>query len=338
VQRTRVANNAISAGIFTFTNILFVLESQNQKITIFNDDTKDLKVILAINWDVSSELIDGWKTPNLYGLLFVTGLIIGYFVVRKMFKREHVAEAELDKLVIYMVLATIIGARLGHVLFYGPYFDGINPETGFPEEGYFSHPYNIIKVWEGGLASHGGAIAIIIALFFYSRYVSKRPIMWILDRIVAPVAIAACFIRLGNLVNHEIVGDITSVPWGFRFMHNDCFSLNGCAWEDIPPRHPAQLYEAICYVFIFIFLLYMYWKRNAWKRPGMLFGSFLILVFGARFFIEYIKLGQTARDFDLPINTGQILSIPFVLVGVYILWRAMKKPPIEEVTPPETKE
>ncbi|OFZ61028.1 MAG: prolipoprotein diacylglyceryl transferase, partial [Bacteroidetes bacterium RIFCSPHIGHO2_02_FULL_44_7] len=209
---------------------------------------------------------------------------------------------------------------------------------GFPEEGYFSHPYNIIKVWEGGLASHGGAIAIIIALFFYSRYVSKRPMMWILDRIVAPVAIAACFIRLGNLVNHEIVGDITSVPWGFRFMYNDCMSLNGCAWEDIPPRHPAQLYEAICYVLIFFFLLYLYWKRSAWKRPGMLFGTFLMLVFGARFFIEYIKLGQTARDFDLPINTGQILSIPFVLVGGYFLWRAMKKPPIEDLAPPEIKE
>lgn len=286
-------------------------------------------MILAINWNVSSELIDGWKTPNLYGLLFVTGLIIGYFVIRKMFKNEKVEETLLDKLVIYMVLATIIGARLGHVLFYGPYWDVVDAQGIVIEEGYFSHPLNIIKIWEGGLASHGGAMAILIALYIFSKWVSKRPMMWILDRIVAPIAIAGCFIRLGNLVNHEIVGDVTTLPWGFKFMNHDCPPWATCTWDQIPARHPAQLYEAIAYVAIFAVLMFMYWKRKAYLKPGLMFGVFLILLFGARFLIEFVKLGQTSRDDVLPINTGQILSIPFVLAGVWILYRAMKKPPVQ---------
>ena len=130
---------------------------------------------LFINWNASPEIIEGWRTPNWYGLLFVSGLIIGFYVIRKIFKKEGISEAVLDKLVMYMVLATIIGARLGHVLFYGPYFEG--------ENGYFSNPVNIFKVWEGGLASHGAAIAIFIALWLFSKKVTKTPILWILDRL-----------------------------------------------------------------------------------------------------------------------------------------------------------
>ena len=280
-------------------------------------------MIQAIKWDVTPELIDGWSTPNLYGLLFVTGLIIGYFVVKRMFKKEGVPEEYLDKLVMYMVLATIIGARLGHVLFYGPYFD----EPG-GQPGYFSHPLDILKVWEGGLASHGGAIAILIALYIYSKKISKKPIMWVLDRIVAPIAIAATFIRLGNLVNSEIVGDPSNVPWAFSFVHYWNETINA---YDPTPRHPAQLYESLCYFSIFAILMFMYWKRNAWKRQGVMFGTFLILLFGARFFVEFVKLGQTNRDDILLINTGQILSIPFVLLGIYILWNALKRTPKEAV-------
>ena len=292
-------------------------------------------MILAINWDVSAELIDGWKTPNLYGLLFVTGLIIGYFVVHRMFKKEGIPENQLDKLVLYMVLATVIGARLGHVLFYGPYFDVYNDLGMRIEEGYFSHPLNILKIWEGGLASHGGAFAILLALFFYSRRVSKRPMIWILDRIVAPVAIAGAFIRFGNLVNHEIVGDVTTVPWGFRFMHHDCNPWEVCDWSQIPVRHPSQLYEALCYIAIFIMLMVMYWKRNAWRRPGVLFGTFLILLFGARFFVEFTKIPQVEERGTWLLNTGQLLSIPFVLAGAFILWRAIKKGPIDDTESPE---
>lgn len=281
-------------------------------------------MIQAINWSVDSEIIDGFRTPNLYGLLFVTGLVIGYFVVKRMFKKENVSDEILDKLVVYMILATIIGARLGHVLFYGPYFDKF--QNGFlVERGYFSHPEDIIKIWEGGLASHGAAIAILISLFVFSRKISKKPFLWILDRISAPIAIGGTFIRLGNLVNHEMVGDITTVPWGFRFLHHDCAFPYDCSWESIPVRHPAQLYEAICYFIAFLILLFLYWKKEKWKQPGFVFGSFLVLIFFARFVVEFIKLGQTARDETLFINTGQILSIPFVLAGILLIFNASKK-------------
>lgn len=282
-------------------------------------------MIAAINWDVSSELFDGYKTPNLYGLLFVTGLIIGYFVVKRMYKKESIGDDALDKLVLYMVLGTIIGARLGHVFFYGPYWDVVDVEGVVLERGYLSHPFDILKVWEGGLASHGAAVAILILLFVYSKKVVKKPFIWILDRISAPIAIGATFIRLGNLVNHEMVGDETTVPWGFRFLHHDCYYPYVCSWNAIPVRHPAQLYEAICYFISFLILLFLYWKHDLWKKPGVVFGAFLILIFGSRFFVEFVKLGQTARDEYLFLNTGQLLSIPLVLAGIYLLWNGLTK-------------
>jgi prolipoprotein diacylglyceryl transferase len=278
-------------------------------------------MILSIQWAVDSQLIDGWRTPNLYGLLFVSGIVMGYFVIRKMFKAEQVEDKVLDTLVTYMVLATILGARLGHVLFYGPYWDKID-HGQIIERGYFSHPGDIIKIWEGGLASHGAAIAILIALFIYSKKVSKRPYIWILDRIAAPIAIAATFIRLGNLVNHEMVGYVTNVPWAFEFQY---FYNEAIGNYDPTPRHPAQLYEAICYFISFWLLLYLYWKLKKWQQPGFVFGSFLILIFGSRIICEFFKLGQTARDYTLPLNTGQLLSIPLVIAGIYLVYSAYNK-------------
>lgn len=272
-----------------------------------------------ITWDVSPELIEGWKTPNWYGILFVTGLILGYYVVKRIFKKEGISEQYLDKLVMYMVVATIVGARLGHVLFYGPYFDVVSPEGVVLEHGYFSHPLDIFKIWEGGLASHGGAIAILIALIIYSKRVIHKPMLWILDRTAAPIAIGGAFIRLGNLVNSEIVGDPTNVPWAFSFVN---YFNEDLGMYDPTPRHPAQLYESLSYLAIFAFLLFLYWKKDAWKKSGLLFGWFLILLFGARFLIEFVKLGQTARDEVWALNTGQILSIPFVLAGIYLLFKA----------------
>jgi prolipoprotein diacylglyceryl transferase len=282
-------------------------------------------VIAAINWDISSEIIDGYKTPNLYGLLFISGLVVGYFVVKKMFKKEGIGEESLDKLVMYMVLGTIIGARLGHVFFYGPYWDVVDASGIVLERGYFSHPVDIVKVWEGGLASHGAAFMLLLMLFIYSRKVVKKPFIWILDRIAAPVAIGATFIRLGNLVNHEMVGDITTVPWGFRFLHHDCPFPYECSWSMIPVRHPAQLYEAMCYLIAFGILMFLYWKRDLWKKPGVIFGSFLILIFGSRILVEFVKLGQTARDEYLFLNTGQLLSVPFVLAGIFLVWKGLTK-------------
>ncbi|MBU2018835.1 MAG: prolipoprotein diacylglyceryl transferase [Bacteroidetes bacterium] len=278
---------------------------------------------LVINWEVTPELFENMKTPNLYGLLFVTGLIAGYFIVKNMFKREDIKEEFLDKLVFYIVLSTIIGARLGHVLFYGPYFDVIN-ENGFIERGYFSHPIDILKVWEGGLASHGATLMILIALYFYSKKVIQKPYLWILDRIAVAATITACFIRLGNLVNSEIVGIPTDLPWAFSFTH---FYNEELGMYDATPRHPAQLYEAICYLFTFGFLSFLYYKKKAYEHAGKLFGWFMVLTWGARFMVEFIKIGQTDRDFTWALNTGQMLSIPLIGVGIYFLIR--KKPALK---------
>lgn len=270
-------------------------------------------MIQAIDWNVNSQLIDGWATPNKYGLLFVTGLVIGYFVIKRMFKSENVREELLDKLLIYMVLSTIIGARLGHVFFYD-------------WASYKQHPIDILKVWEGGLASHGAAFAILIALYYFSKKVAKKPMLWILDRVAAPIAIAGCFIRLGNLVNHEIIGDPTNLPWGFVF-HNAGmeYEINGVQ----VPRHPAQLYESIYYLFTFLLLMYLYWKTRAKYRLGIIFGVFMIVLWTGRFLIEFVKVGQTERDDVWAINTGQMLSIPLILAGIVILYRGLKS---KEVT------
>jgi len=279
--------------------------------------------ILGIDWNVSSGLIDGWATPNKYGLLFVTGLIIGFFVIRRMFKNENVPETILDKLLLYMVLATIIGARLGHVFFYGPYFDEVDASGLILERGYFSHPQDILKVWEGGLASHGAAVLILIALWIFSKRVSHKPMIWILDRIAAPIAIAGCFIRLGNLVNHEIIGTPTNLPWGFRFNQEGAeYLING---EHVF-RHPAQLYEAIFYLLTFALLMYLYWRTQAKHRPGILFGVFMIVLWTGRFLVEFVKVGQTYRDDHWALNTGQLLSIPLVIAGIVILYRGLKTP------------
>lgn len=274
----------------------------------------------AIKWDFNPEIIEGYPTPNYYGLLFVTGLVLGFFVIRKMFRKEGVPDAKLDKLLLYVIIATIVGARLGHVLFYGPYFDHYDQATGKLIEGYFSHPLSILKVWEGGLASHGGAIALLIALWIFSKREVKQPVLWIFDRIAAPIAIAGTFIRLGNLANGEIVGHETNVPWAFQFMREDCPYVS-CPWEEIPARHPAQLYEAIGYLAVFALLMFLYWKKNWWKIEGRLFGVFLVVLWSVRFFAEFVKEGQTERDDVWALNTGQILSIPLILFGFYLLFR-----------------
>ena len=284
-------------------------------------------MILAIDWTMSPEIIPGYKTPNLYGILFVTGLILGYFVVKRMFKKEGIKDDVLDKLVMYMVIGTIVGARLGHVLFYGPYYDEII--DGRLVEGYFSHPLDIFKVWQGGLASHGAAIAILIGLYIFSRYTVKKPFLWILDRISAPVAIGGVFIRLGNLVNHEIVGHPTDVPWAFKFQNYWNSSIKAF---DATPRHPAQLYESICYLIAFGILMFLFWRRDAWKKPGFVFGTFLILIFGARLIIEFFKVGQTARDEILFLNTGQLLSIPFIIVGIVLILRSISNKTKDSIT------
>jgi prolipoprotein diacylglyceryl transferase len=245
-------------------------------------------------WNASPVLFSvGSLSIRWYGLLFALGFIVGYEIISWMYKEEHKPQKDIENLTIVMILSTIIGATLGHCFFYEPAY-------------YLAHPLEIIAVWKGGLASHGAAIGILLGLWVYK--IAKKDVnyLWLLDRIVVPVALAGCFIRLGNFFNSEILGNPASVPWAIVFARVD----------DIP-RHPVQLYESISYLIIFIFLFITYKKKKSKTPNGLLFGMFLVLVFSARFILEFFKAQQTYLEDSLTLNMGQILSIPFVLIGIY---------------------
>ena len=260
-----------------------------------------------ITWDVSPVIVDlGFIALRWYGLLFALGFLIGLFIVRKMFQAENAPEEWLDKAFIYVVIGGVVGARLGHVFFYDWDY-------------YSTHLSEIPQVWKGGLASHGGAIGVILALWIYSRRVSKKSILWILDKVVVPTALAGCFIRLGNLMNSEIVGKPSDVSWAFHF-------VNGHSGVSDVPRHPVQLYESFSYLAIFIVLYLVYWRTNAKEKPGLLFGLFLLLVWTARFVMEYYKASQGGFEEALgTFSTGQWLSIPFILIGLFFVFRPNPK-------------
>ncbi|MFA8451504.1 MAG: prolipoprotein diacylglyceryl transferase [Bacteroidales bacterium] len=265
-----------------------------------------------VTWNVNPDIFTIPNVPWIhqivirwYSLLFGAGFVIGYFIILKIFKKEGIKVNVLDKLTTYMFLSTIVGARLGHVFFYQP-------------EYYFHHPWEILKTWEGGLASHGAAFGILFGLYLFSRS-EKRNYMWILDRIVIVIALAGMFIRLGNLMNSEIYGDVTNLPWGFIFVRD--VGVNG------PAHHPTQLYEAICYLISFVVLYQYYWQKKGNLVKGNLFAMFLILIFGTRFIIEFVKEPQVGFEQNLLLNMGQILSIPFIIIGIVILIVNRKKTP-----------
>jgi phosphatidylglycerol---prolipoprotein diacylglyceryl transferase len=274
-------------------------------------------ILNAITWDVSPEMFQlGPFHIRYYGLFFAAGFLVGYYLLERMFKWENIQQAWLDKLFVYVMVATVLGARLGHVLFYG-------------WEYYSQHPEDILKVWEGGLASHGGAIGILIGIYLYSKKITKKSPLWALDRVVVPVALAGAFIRLGNLFNHEIYGHATDLPWAFRFIDNIYKWQQGAEAIYSMPSHPTQIYEALCYLAVFGILLWLYWKTNARNQKGLLFGVFLVGVFGARFLIEFVKENQEAFEDGMILNMGQLLSIPFVVWGLYLFWKA-KQPVVEK--------
>lgn len=284
--------------------------------------TKFDMLLHYINWEPNTEIFHiGFISIRWYGLLFVLGFIIGLRIMSKMFTSEGINKNWLDPLFMYVLTATFLGARLGHVFFYGwEYFQHHLLEILLPvkEIKGSSIFWGLIKGWKftgyAGLASHGAAIGIIFALWLFSIRISKKPIWWILDRVVITVALAGFFIRLGNLMNSEIIGLPTELPWGFRF-------LKANIADPSTPRHPSQLYEAICYLMIFAILMYMYWKTNAKEKLGLLFGTFLLLVFTARFFIEFIKENQESFESGMTLNMGQWLSIPFILIGLFFILR-----------------
>lgn len=243
--------------------------------------------------------------PRWYGLLFASGFFFSYLIMLKFFRKEGVPEKVLDTLTTYMLVATVVGARLGHVLFYQPDY-------------YFAHPGEILKVWEGGLASHGAAVGIFIAIYIFSIR-EKRAFTWTMDRIAIVVALVGVFIRTGNLLNSEIYGHTTDLPWGFKFLRD--FP----AGSEVVPRHPTQIYEAIAYLFSFIFLYKYYQKMDGKTANGYLMGMFLILIFGTRFIIEFLKEDQVGFEAGMALNMGQILSIPLVLAGGILVWYSRKK-------------
>ncbi|HRY99037.1 MAG TPA: prolipoprotein diacylglyceryl transferase [Bacteroidales bacterium] len=251
-----------------------------------------------ITWNVDPEIFRiGNLAVRYYGLLFALGFYLGYLIMARIFRIEKVPQARLDQLALLMIAATIIGARLGHCLFYEP-------------EYYLSRPLEMFMVWKGGLASHGAAIGILLALWWFTKK-SGKSFLWILDRIVITVALAGSFIRLGNLMNSEIYGEPTSLPWGFLFLRN---------FEELP-RHPTQIYESLAYLLIFVFLYLTYEKKRTSLKEGFNFGWFLVLLFTTRFLVEFIKNPQVGFEEGMALNMGQLLSIPFILMGAWILFR-----------------
>ena len=269
---------------------------------------------LSFTWNPPEGINLGFYTIQYYSLMFVIAFILGWFIMKSIYKREGESLDKLDSLFIYMVLAILLGARLGHVLFY-------------QSELIFDDPLSVILPFQTkpefkftgfrGLASHGAAIGVIIAMFLYNKKVLKRPILWIFDRIIIPVATGAIFVRFGNFMNSEIVGVETGSDFGV------VFAANGESFA----RHPAQLYEAIGYVFVFLILWYVYWKTEKRKQLGYIFGLFLVLLWTVRFIVEFVKESQGGFEDSLGniLSTGQWLSIPFIIVGLYLMTKSKKK-------------
>lgn len=260
--------------------------------------------LLQIIWDVSPVIFSlGPVSVRWYGLFWALSFYLGYEILTRVFNKEKVPIKELDKLLIYIAVGSVLGARLGHCFFYD--FDY-----------YMANPLEIFMIWQGGLASHGGAMGIVVALYYYQKKVSSKPVFWTLDRLLLVVALAAFFIRMGNLMNSEIVGKPTDAPWGFVFVRLD--GLTG------PARHPGQFYEAIAYLLIFVSMVWMYLKRMPRLYAGYMSAFFLIGVFTVRFFVEYVKENQSPFEEGMMLNMGQILSIPMILGGFGVLYYALK--------------
>jgi prolipoprotein diacylglyceryl transferase len=245
-------------------------------------------------WDISPEIFRvGPLAVRWYGLLFALGFIIGYELFQWFFKIEKKNIKDIDKLTIVMIIATVVGARLGHCFFYEPQY-------------YLANPIEILMIWKGGLASHGAAIGILLGIWIFVLQNKQYKMMWILDRLVIAIALSGALIRLGNFFNSEILGLASDSSFAIIF-----------ASIDQTPRHPVQLYEAFSYLLIFAYLLFVYNRHRIQLPAGRLFGAFLTLVFSARFVLEYFKEFQTSLENDMILRMGQVLSIPFVLVGLY---------------------
>ena len=252
-----------------------------------------------VTWNVDPEAIStSFVHVRWYGLFFATAFMAGHEVIRRMFIREKISLKKLDVLFFYMVGGTLLGARLGHCFFYEPQI-------------YLAEPLRVFKIWEGGLASHGAMVGILAALLLYRKKFPEFSLLYLFDRIGIAVALCGFFVRIGNLFNSEIYGKPTDLPWAFVFSRIDAL-----------PRHPTQIYEALAYLAVFGFFYRMYWKTDAALRQGYLFGGTLVGIFGARLLVEFCKENQEAFESSLPLNMGQLLSVPLILIGIYLMVRA----------------
>jgi len=295
-------------------------------------------------WNPSEGIQVGSFMIRYYSLMFVVAFALGWYLTKKIFDREGEPVEKLDTLFIWTVFATLLGARLGHVFFYDwEYYSNHKMEILLP---FRFDPFEFTGF--SGLASHGAAIGIIIAMYFFSKKVMKRPILWVLDRVVIAVSSGAIFVRLGNFFNSEIIGHETTSTFGIRFLRDkfskmEAIQLTGISspneaynaiatnpnfaslLEQVPAKHPTQLYEAFCYIFVFAILYYAYWKTEAREKQGFLFGLFLILLWSVRFVVEFVKESQGGFESSLGLfSTGQWLSIPFILLGFYLVFRTRK--------------
>ena len=284
--------------------------------------------LLFVTWNVSRDIFRiGNFELRWYSVLFVAGFILGWYIFRWFFRTEKVKESLLDPLLFTLLIGTIVGARLGHCLFYEPEYY-LGSWKGF---------WEIFMPWKGGLASHGGTIALIIAMWWFARHYGRKndfDFVWILDHLAIATAFAACFIRLGNLFNSEIFGHVTDLPWGFCFPRSmegmqEMQELGHCL-----PHHPTQLYEGLTYLLLGIVLILMYRFCRHKMYRGTAVGVFFIVVFGSRFLIEFVKNDQVAFEAGMALNMGQILSIPFVLLGIaFVVYAFVKKQPFTVVHP-----
>lgn len=277
-----------------------------------------MNTLIYIVWnpDLTAFHIGSWGL-RWYSLCWLVGLLLAYLIVRRLFKEQKISDEKFEPLFIYCFLGILIGARLGHCIFYQPdYFltswkgfvEMLLPIHFLPDGGWKMTGYE-------GLASHGGTLGLILALLLYVKK-TKVPMWTVLDNIAIATGTTACFIRLGNLMNSEIIGRVTDVPWAFIFERVDQM-----------PRHPGQLYEAIAYAVFFVVSWVLYRRRPDRVGTGFFFGLCLFYIFLFRFFIEYTKEIQEAFEAGLPLDMGQILSIPFILIGGWFMVKGWKKEP-----------
>lgn len=270
--------------------------------------------ILIINWNFNPVFFSlGSLDIRYYGLMWALAILVGAKFFDNFCRREGLPSSVSESIFWYGTLATILGARLGHCLFYEP-------------QHYLARPWAIVtEIRDGGLASHGAAVGLLIGLWLFSRR-NKLPYIWSLDRIMIPVGIGGAFVRLGNLFNSEIVGCPTALPWGFRFLRN----YPRLPIDAVPVQHPTQIYEALCYLATFAVLCWLYYGRDfGRRRPGMLFGVGLIGIFLTRFFIEFVKEEQEAFEQGMWLDMGQLLSIPFIVLGIYMIVRSLRRPAVQ---------